>query len=59
MGRTLRMILAGLVALTVIGGLIWALLLQPVAVDLVGARIAQMEVTVTAEGITRIRDHGR
>lgn len=56
MGRILRLILAGLVALTVIGGLIWALLPQPVAVDLVSARIAPMEVTVTAEGITRIRD---
>lgn len=56
MGRYVRMILAALAVLSVIGGLVWALLPQAVAVDLVTARIAPMEMTVTAEGITRIRD---
>ncbi|MDX5403478.1 MAG: HlyD family efflux transporter periplasmic adaptor subunit [Rhodobacterales bacterium] len=54
--RYVRMILAAVVGLALIGALIWALLPQPVAVDLVDARIAPMAVTVTAEGITRIRD---
>ena len=56
MARFVRMILAAVVGLAVIGALVWALLPQPVPVDLVAARVAPMEVTVTAEGITRIRD---
>lgn len=56
MGRYVRMILAGMVGLALIAALVWALLPQPVAVDLVAARVAPMEVTVTAEGITRVRD---
>lgn len=54
--RYIRMILAAAAGLATIAALVWALLPQPVPVDLVGARIAPMEVTVTAEGITRIRD---
>ncbi|MDP5348353.1 MAG: HlyD family efflux transporter periplasmic adaptor subunit, partial [Paracoccaceae bacterium] len=56
MTRYIRLILGAVAVLTVIGGLLWALLPQPVPVDLVTARVAPMEVTVTAEGMTRIRD---
>lgn len=56
MTRYIRLILGAIAALAVIGGLFWALLPQPVPVDLVKARIAPMEVTVTAEGMTRIRE---
>ncbi len=56
MTRYIRLIFGAIAALAVIGGLFWALLPQPVPVDLVKARIAPMEVTVTAEGMTRIRE---
>ena len=56
MTRYIRLILGAVAVLAVIGGLLWALRPQPVPVDLVTARIAPMEVTVTAEGMTRIRD---
>ena len=56
MTRYIRLILGAIATLAVIGGLFWALLPQPVPVDLVKARIAPMEVTVTAEGMTRIRE---
>ena len=56
MTRYIRLILGAVAVLTVIGGLLWALLPQPVPVDLVTAHVAPMEVTVTAEGMTRIRD---
>ena len=56
MTRYIRLILGAVAVLTVIGGLLWALLPQPVPVNMVTARVAPMEVTVTAEGMTRIRD---
>ena len=56
MTRYIRLILGGGAVLAVVVGLLWALMPQPVPVDLVKARIAPMEVTVTAEGMTRIRD---
>ena len=56
MTRYIRLILGAAAGLAVLAGLIWALLPQPVSVDLVAARVAPMEVTVTAEGMTRIRD---
>ena len=55
MARSLRMLLPAAAGLAVIAALVWALLPGPVPVDLVAARTAPMEVTVTAEGITRIR----
>lgn len=43
----------------VLGGLVWALLPAPIAVDLVTARRGPMQVTVSAEGISLIRDRWR
>lgn len=50
--------IATIVAL-VLGGLVWALRPAPVLVDLVAARYGPMQVTVSAEGITRVRDTWR
>ncbi len=50
--------IAGLLALalTAAAGLVWAFWPEPVAVDTAEARVAPMQVTVTAEGVTRVRD---
>lgn len=45
---------AGVAALA--AALVWALLPDPVPVDLVAVAMAPMEVTVAAEGTTRVRD---
>ncbi|WP_367397322.1 efflux RND transporter periplasmic adaptor subunit [Roseovarius sp. PS-C2] len=54
--RSSRTVFVALLVALVLGGLVWALLPAPVLVDLVAARRAQMQVTVSAEGITRVRD---
>jgi HlyD family secretion protein len=51
-----RIIAWGLAALAAAGLVVWAFWPQPVPVDLAAARVAPMQVTVTAEGITRVRD---
>lgn len=56
MFRSSRTVFVALLAALVLGGLVWALLPAPVLVDLVPVRRAQMQVTVSAEGITRVRD---
>lgn len=56
MARRMRVILMAAAGLAVVGALVWALMPQPVAADLVVARIAPMQVTVGAEGVTRVRD---
>lgn len=56
MFRSSRTVLVALLCALVFGGLVWALLPAPVLVDLVPVRRAQMQVTVSAEGITRVRD---
>lgn len=52
----LRLVLAGTAAAAILGALVWALLPAPVLVDLAEARRGPMQVTVSAEGTTRIRD---
>ncbi|EEW25839.1 efflux RND transporter periplasmic adaptor subunit [Rhodobacter ferrooxidans] len=52
-GKRIGIGAAGVVALA---ALVWALLPDPVAVDLVAITVAPMEVTVAAEGTTRVRD---
>jgi HlyD family secretion protein len=49
-------ILSGLAAVAAVAALTWALRPDPVPVDLVTVARAPMEVTVAAEGITRIRE---
>lgn len=56
MFRSSRTVFVALLVILVLGGLVWALRPAPVLVDLVAARRAQMQVTVSAEGITRVRD---
>lgn len=51
-----RMIAAGLALVLVAGGFVWALWPDPVPVDLAQAHVAPLEVTVDAEGMTRIRN---
>lgn len=59
MARPNRTVAVALVAAIILGGLFWALLPAPVAVDLVEVRRAPMQVTIIAEGITRVRDSWR
>lgn len=59
MSRSVRTVSVAMVAAVLVGGLIWALLPAPVLVDLVAARRGPMQVTVSAEGITRVRDTWR
>lgn len=57
MAMTIRKIVPGAVVLAAVGGVAWlALRPVPVPVDLVEVRRASLEVTVNAEGVTRIRD---
>ncbi|MGY6632701.1 MAG: efflux RND transporter periplasmic adaptor subunit [Alkalilacustris sp.] len=51
--RSIVGILAGAL---VLAGLVWAFRPDPVPVDLVQVRLAPMQETVTAEGISRVRD---
>lgn len=50
------MILAGVAAAAAVTAFVVMLRPAPVLVDLVPARVAPMEVTVEAEGVTRVRD---
>lgn len=52
----LRPVLVGSAAAAILGALVWALLPAPVLVDLVEVRRGPMQVTVSAEGTTRIRE---
>ncbi|BDW86526.1 membrane protein [Roseicyclus marinus] len=54
-----RTVALALVAAIILGGLFWAFLPAPVAVDLVEVQHAPMQVTISAEGITRVRDSWR
>lgn len=54
--RYVKLALAGGIGVLGLGALVWALLPQPVPVDLYAVQPAPMEVTVSAEGITRVRD---
>lgn len=49
--------IAGLLALALAAGaaLVWAFWPEPLPVDTAGARVAPMQVTVAAEGVTRVR----
>ncbi|WP_323034680.1 HlyD family efflux transporter periplasmic adaptor subunit [Pararhodobacter sp.] len=51
--RRLTMVGAGAV---LVGGLVWALWPQPAAVDLAQVSRGPMQVTIAAEGITRVRE---
>lgn len=51
-----RTLVIALAAAAGAGALVWALWPEPLAVDLVEARRGPMEVTVSANGVTRIRD---
>lgn len=59
MPRSMRSFVLAAIAALILGGLVWALRPAPVLVDLVAARQAPMQVTVSAEGITRVRDTWR
>jgi HlyD family secretion protein len=54
--RYVKLALAGLAVILGIGALVWAFLPQPVPVDLYAVQPSPMAVTVSAEGITRVRD---
>jgi len=43
-------------AAAAIGGLVWAFWPEPLPVDIAEARVAPMQVTVAAEGVTRVRE---
>jgi HlyD family secretion protein len=52
-----RTVITSLTMVAALGGLtVWAFWPEPVQVDLAVAEIAPMQVTVAAEGVTRIRD---
>ena len=51
-----RILFLSVVVAALLGALVWALRPVPLAVDLVTARVGPLEVTVAAEGITRIRE---
>lgn len=59
MARPLRTVSIAMIAAGVLGGLVWALLPAPVIVDLVEAERRPMQMTVSAEGISRVRDTWR
>src|SRR5690554_7836611 len=52
----LRLTLSALGVVVVLAGLFWAFRPQPVPVDIVEVQAAPMQVTVAAEGVTRVRD---
>lgn len=54
--RPVRLILGLVAAGAAAAALVWALRPQPVTVDLVAVATGPMEVTVSAEGTTRVRD---
>ena len=54
--QTGRIISWAAAALGAAGLVVWGVWPEPVRVDLATARIGPMQVTVTAEGITRVRD---
>ncbi|MEZ5913771.1 MAG: HlyD family efflux transporter periplasmic adaptor subunit [Paracoccaceae bacterium] len=56
MANSVRTVSIAVIAAAVLGGLIWALLPAPVSVELVAVRRGQMQITVSAEGMTRVRD---
>lgn len=51
-----RIAIIAIAALAALGLVIWAFLPQPVAVDMAVARVAPMQVSVAAEGVTRVRE---
>lgn len=53
---TPRLILGGLVLVLLAGAGVWAFRPDPLRVDLVTVRAGPMQVTVAAEGITRVRE---
>ncbi len=55
-GKTFRRAVAALIGLGIVGLIVWALLPQPVPVDLATVATGPLEVTVEDEGITRIRE---
>jgi HlyD family secretion protein len=55
-GKTGRRIIAALIGLGVVALVVWALLPQPVPVDMAAIKHGPLEVTVEDEGITRIRE---
>lgn len=52
----IKIAVAGLAGLAAIGAAVWALTPSPLSVDLVTVATAPMEVTVAAEGVTRVRE---
>lgn len=52
----IRKALIGFALAAGLGALVWALLPAPVLVDLVAVRRGPMEITVSAEGVTRVRE---
>jgi len=55
-GKTARRTVAVLIGLGIVALIVWALLPQPVPVDMAAIRRGPLEVTVEDEGITRIRE---
>lgn len=55
-GKNVRRVAAALVGLGIVGLIVWALMPQPVPVDLATIRTGPLEVTVEDEGVTRIRE---
>ncbi len=51
-----RKLILGAGGAAVLGAIVWALWPEPMAVDLAEVAAAPMEGTVTAEGVTRVRD---
>ncbi len=55
MSRT-RMLIGAALAIGLIAAIVWALRPEPLAVDLAEVQRGPMQVTLSAEGITRVRD---
>lgn len=55
-GKLVRRGVAALIGLGIVGLIVWALLPQPVPVDLATIKPGPLEVTVEDEGITRVRE---
>ena len=51
-----RLIFGLIGASALMGGLVWAFWPEPVPVDMAEARLAPMQVTVAAEGVSRVRE---
>jgi len=54
--RMFRIIVGVAFAALLLGALVWALLPKPVLVDLAEARRGPLEITVSAEGVTQVRE---